>query len=232
MRVFIVGGSPAAQKPIHLAPQAGDRVIAADLGAQHAHAWGWPIHLLVGDLDSLPPEAAAAAEADGTPTLKAPTDKDETDLELALTQALAAKPQEIIICGALGGRTDHLLANVLLLARPDLIDQPVTLVDGPEIVRLLRGPTAARDPAQLTLTGMPGDLVSLLPLGGDARGVSTRGLRYPLEDETLVAGSARGVSNVLTLHQAEIVLRHGRLLVLQVDTQSEAASFGRLRARS
>lgn len=223
MRVFIVGGSPAARRPICFAPGAGDRVIAADLGAQHARAWGWPVHLLVGDLDSLPPEAAAEAEADGTPTLKARTDKDETDLELALAEALAAEPQEIILCAALGGRTDHLLANVLLLARPDLSDRGVLLADGPEVVRLLRGPGAACEPVRLALTGAPGDLVTLLPFGGDAVGVSTRGLRYPLRDETLIAGRTRGVSNVLTQSQAEVVLGHGMLLVIQVSTQIHPA---------
>lgn len=163
------------------------------------------------------------AEADGTPTLKAHTDKDETDLELALAQALAAGPQEIVICAALGGRTDHLLANVLLLARPDLRDRRVLLADGAEVVRLLRGPDAAREPARLALAGAPGDLVTLLPFGSDAVGVSTRGLRYPLRDETLFAGRTRGVSNVLAQSQAEVVLRHGMLLVIQVSTQINPA---------
>lgn len=222
MRIFIVGGSPEARPPCQLVPKAGDRVIAADLGAQHAREWGWPIHLLIGDLDSLPSKIATAMGWEGTPTLTAPAEKDETDMELALSHALAAEPQEIIICGGLGGRTDHLLANVLLLARPDLAGIDVALADGPETVRLLRGPaTADAEPARLALSGAPGDLMSLLPLGGNAIGVSTRGLRYPLKDETLFVGGARGVSNVLTLHQAEVELRRGMLVVIQVALQAD-----------
>ncbi len=221
MRVFIVGGSPTARQPNAYAPEGGDRVIAADLGAQHARDWGWPIHLLVGDLDSLPAAMALAEAAEGVPVITAPREKDDTDLELALDHALAAAPDEIILCAALGGRTDHLLANVLLLARPDLAGRQVILADGAETIRLLRGPADAQaEPARLALAGAPGDLVSLLPLGGDAEGVSTRGLRYPLRDETLFLGRARGISNVLTAHQAEVSLRRGLLLVCQVAAES------------
>lgn len=218
MRVFVVGGSPAAQPPRSFAPDRSARVIAADRGAQHARAWGWSVHLLVGDLDSLPSPLADAFAADGTPMITAPREKDATDMELALAHALAAAPDEIIICGALGGRTDHLLANVLLLARPDLAGPRVVLADGAETIRLLRGPAGAdAAPARLMLVGAPGDLVSLLPLGGDAEGVSTRGLRYPLHDETLFWGRGRGVSNVLDARQAEVSLRRGLLLVCQIS---------------
>src|SRR5512134_720310 len=120
MAVFVVGGSPAAQRPLALAPGPNDRVIAADRGAEYARAWGWPLYLLVGDLDSLRQDDAEAVIQAGTPTIRAPAAKDETDMELALQHALEDRDSPIVICAALGGRTDHLLANVLLLARPDL----------------------------------------------------------------------------------------------------------------
>lgn len=215
MTHFIVAGSPAGQPPRGLAPALGDRVIAADLGAQHALAWGWPVHLLVGDLDSLPAEAAANLVAAGTPVVTAPVAKDDTDLELALAHALAERAQRIVICAALGGRTDHLLANVLLLARPDLAGLDVVIADGAETVRLLRGPAALdAPPARLMLRGAAGDLLTLLPLGADAVGVTTRGLAYPLQDETLFLGRGRGVSNVFLAEEAEIALRRGMLLIV------------------
>ena len=126
MRIFLIGGSPEAP---------GELVIAADHGAAHARAWGWPLHLLVGDLDSLSAEEAALVTAAGVPVITAPAAKDETDLELALAHALARGASEIIICAALGGRTDHMLANVLLLVRPELTELVVTLVDGRESIR-------------------------------------------------------------------------------------------------
>lgn len=212
MRVFLVAGSPIAEKPEGLTPGPADRVFAADYGAHHALAWGWPIHLLIGDLDSLPEADLRAAQALGAALVTAPTAKDETDLELALAQALAAGAQELIICAALGGRADHALANVLLLARPELNGIPVLIAEAAQTVRLLRG----GDPAAggLTLSGAAGDLLTLLPLAGDAEGVRTAGLRYPLTDEPLRFGQARGVSNVFEAATAHIWLRQGMLLVI------------------
>lgn len=212
MRTFLIGGSPDAHPPVGLAPAAGDLVIAADRGAAHARAWGWPIHLLVGDLDSLGSEDAAAIRAVGIPIVRVPAAKDETDLELALLQALDRDALEIVICAALGGRTDHLIANALLLARPALVGVAVTLTDGREFIRLLRG--EGRVVAHLELIGAKGDLLSLLPIGGDAIGVTTDGLQYPLHDETLFFGQARGVSNVFSRPRVNIALRDGLLLVL------------------
>jgi thiamine pyrophosphokinase len=215
MRVFVVAGSPVAKPPAELAPEADDRVIAADFGAYHARAWGWPVHLLIGDLDSLPAEAAAALAGAGVPIITASSAKDETDLELALLQALAEDPVQIVICGALGGRADHMLANVLLLARPDLRDRRAIIADGAETLQLLvGGETATGTPRNLGVAGAPGDLLSLLPIGSDAGGVTTGGLLYPLHEETLYLGQPRGVSNVFTGTAALVSLRIGLLLVI------------------
>ena len=221
MRVFVVAGSPQATPPAGLVPGSDDRVIAADFGAHHARAWGWPVHLLIGDLDSLPGEDAAALASTNTPTITAPTAKDETDLELALVQAVAQDPAQILICGALGGRADHMLANVLLLARPDLRARRVIIADGPETLQLLAGgETASGTPQNLSLAGEPGDLLSLLPIGGDAGGVTTAGLLYALHEETLYLGAPRGVSNVFTGAAALVSLRAGLLLVIHTRDQS------------
>jgi thiamine pyrophosphokinase len=242
VRVFVIAGSPTGLPPTGLTPGPGDRVIAADYGAYHARAWGWPLDLLVGDLDSLPGEELDALRAAGVPAVIASRAKDETDLELALARALDEGAQEIVICAALGGRVDHLLANVLLLARPELAAVNAVIADGPVSVRLLRGAgghageqgnRGAEEPAlrpapgdggaqgaHLGLEGAAGDLLSLLPVGGDARGVTTRGLVYPLRDETLYMGQARGVSNAFESRTADIWLRAGLLLVVhaQADT--------------
>ncbi len=220
MTIYIVGGSPAARRPLGLNPGPGDRVIAADRGAAHARAWGWPVHLLVGDLDSLPLADAAALAAAGVPIQRVPAEKDDTDLELALAYALAEDVQPIVICAVLGGRTDHLLANVLLLARPDLAGRDIVLADGPETIRLLAAPGPDGAPAHVALSGAAGDLLTLLPLGADAEGVSTAGLHYPLADETLDEGRARGVSNVFAETHARVTLRRGRLFVIHTRAGS------------
>jgi thiamine pyrophosphokinase len=231
VRVFVVAGSPIAQQPCCFAPGPADRVIAADYGAHHARAWGWPIDLLIGDLDSLAPAEIQEVRAAGVPTVTAPAAKDETDLELAVARALSDGATELIICGALGGRADHMLANVLLLARRELIGVETVLTDGAQTLRLLRGDPATQSVATqgvatqpgatacLALAGAPGDLLTLLPLAGNAEGVSTTGLLYPLADETLFFAQARGVSNVFAAATARIWLRRGLLLVIHTQIQ-------------
>jgi thiamine pyrophosphokinase len=146
---------------------------------------------------------------------------------LALAHALAAGAREVILCAALGGRADHMLANVLLLARPDLAELPTVIAEGAQTVRLLAGHEASDGAAAcLALLGAPGDLLTLLPLAGDAGGVTTAGLRYPLADETLVFGQARGVSNVFDADVAQIWLRRGLLLVIHTQNGSELRDSG------
>jgi thiamine pyrophosphokinase len=71
-----------------------------------------------------------------------------------------------------------------------------------------------RGGGEATLEGESGDLVSLLPLGGDARGVTASGLAWPLEGDTLRFGFSRGVSNEITAPMVRIEVQEGYLLVV------------------
>lgn len=190
-----------------------DLVIAADGGARHAPPLGRTIDLWVGDGDSI-----AAVELDrlasaGIPIRRSPTDKDETDAELAVLAAVDAGARRLTILGALGGdRPDHELGNVWLLAHPALAGRDTRLLDGRARIRLLA-------PGETALGGRVGDLVSLLSFDGDAVGVTTHGLRYALRDETLTSGPSRGISNVRDAADASISLRSGRLLVIETPAR-------------
>jgi thiamine pyrophosphokinase len=116
--------------------------------------------------------------------------------------------------GALGGpRTDHALANIGLLAHPALQADPVWLFDA-RCARLSLL-VAGEEPATCRLAGRVRDLVSLIPWGETAIGVTTTGLRYPLANEPLLLGQTRGVSNVRTAPEATVTLQAGRLLVIE-----------------
>ncbi|MEW5990275.1 MAG: thiamine diphosphokinase [Chloroflexota bacterium] len=193
-----------------------DLVVAADGGARLAAALGLAIDAWVGDGDSLGAAGLEALRRAGVPIELATTDKDASDAELGLLAALRAGAVEVTILGALGGpRLDHALANVQLLAHPAAAGSEVQLLDPAGRVRLLSAPDQAGGPVRLGLAGRPGDIVSLLPLG-DAIGVTTAGLAYPLRDEDLPAGPARGLSNVREGSSAAVTLRRGRLLVVEV----------------
>jgi thiamine pyrophosphokinase len=164
----------------------------------------------VGDFDSLDAQLVEQLRARGSQIITAAVEKDETDTELAVQLAIERGATHIVLLGALGGgRFDHTIANVLLLAGFDTV--PIQIIDGPSTCWLLRGP------GRTTIEGHTGDLLSLLPLTGDAKGIRTHGLYYPLNGDTLHFGKPRGVSNVLTRDEAEVSLESGMLLVIHTE---------------
>ena len=72
---------------------------------------------------------------------------------------------------------------------------------------------------EIELEGREGDVVSLLPLSPIVRGITTRGLRYPLINESLVFYQSRGISNQMTGNSAKIQIQSGILLC--IHTRSE-----------
>ncbi len=202
-------------------------VIAADGGYARAMALGFVPDALVGDLDSLAPELAAAAGRAGTRIVRHPAAKDESDTELALLEAAAAGAARVTLLGAIGGaRFDHTLGNVWLLAHPMLAGIDLALVGARTRVRLLTAPGPDGAPARLSIPGPPGAIVTLLPFAGDALGVTTHGLEYPLRDEPLPTGRTRGLSNVRSSADARVSLRSGRLLVLEQPVPGRAGRSG------
>ncbi len=182
-------------------------VIAADGGAAHVEDAGGVCDVIVGDQDSALPETLDHARDTGADVLVFPIAKDATDGELALREALSRGATSITIVGALGGpRVDHLLANVALLAHPDLRDVDAVIEDAAHRIWLAGGASSWR--------GAAGDGATLLAVGGDAHGVTTQGLRYALRDGVLPHGSSLGVSNEMTGPQAEISVAHGSVLVI------------------
>ncbi len=187
-----------------------ETVVAADGGALALERWGIVPHLVVGDLDSLGRERAEALGRRGAKVVPYPVAKDESDLELALRYAVETGADDIVLLGIFGGaRIDHGLANALLLADPAYRGLGVRAVQGETQVRALHGGDG------VDLRGPVGTTVTLLPLRGDAKGVRTVGLRYPLAGDTLHFGRSRGLSNVVTALPASVSLEHGVLLVIE-----------------
>lgn len=192
-------------------------VVAADGGARHAASLELRVDRWVGDGDSIAPELLDELAAAGVAIERVAVEKDESDAELALLATLAAGADEIAILGGLGGpRVDHALANVGLLGHPALDGRPAWLYDEHAArISLLVAPGPSEMDVARDYPGRAGDLVSLLPVGGSAAGVTTEGLRFPLAGEPLVLGRTRGVSNVRVAASARITLESGRLLVIE-----------------
>jgi len=143
---------------------------------------------------------------------------DATHLEEALDAAKSAGLWQIRIAGAGGGRMDQALGNLFLLQNPAFKQMDVRLDDGCTEIFLAKG--------KAIVTGQPGDIVSLLPLGGDVEGVTTTQMRYPLCSETLFSYGSRGISNVMLMDEAVVTLKSGRLIVVHMRCSEKISSMG------
>ncbi len=221
--VVVMAGGDAPAPAALAGLRAGTVCVAADSGYDHAVALGLDVVALVGDLDSVSPAGLARAEvAAATGALEIerhPADKDRTDLELALARALARHPARIVVAGIGGGRLDHLLGNLAVLADPRWAGAGAATGaggrGGVEIDGVIDGAWIRVVHHRRTLVGEVGDVVSLVAVNGDAEGVTTAGLHWPLRGETLRAGSGRGVSNLFAEREATVELTRGVLFAVQ-----------------
>jgi len=205
--VVISGGDPPDRAVLSRLPEAA-RVIACDSGLDHAFALGMTVELVVGDFDSVSEAGLARAEAAGIPIERHPVDKDAVDLELGLDAAVARGATHIVVVAGGGDRLDHVMAGLLLLGQDRFAGTRLEAWYGTAHLIALHGPDKAE------LTGAVGEVVTLLPVGGVADGITTSGLRFPLDREPLTPGSTRGVSNELLGGPATVRVERGALLVI------------------
>jgi thiamine pyrophosphokinase len=185
--------------------EAFDLVLGADGGAHYAHILNVTLDAVIGDLDSL-----SDLEQQGISNTKFfsyPAEKDETDLELALLYAKEQGANQIVVVGAMGGRMDMTIANILLITHASLSSCRIEVWHGEQTGWIIKPPGEG-------ISGHPGDTLSLIPLGGYASGITTKGLKYSLKDEELTFVPARGVSNLLERPSAQIKLSEGLLLAV------------------
>ena len=210
MRALILAGGDQPDPALLDAHWPGWRdvslVVAADGGARHAAPLGLPLHQVVGDFDSLSAADADELEAAGVAIARFPTNKDATDTELALLAALDAGAAEIALLCTWGGRSDHAIGTLALLAHPRCSAAVVAILDEQTRTQLVRSGAA------ITLRGEVGRIISITPWGGDAT-VSATGVRWTLNSALLVAGSTRGISNVAIAAEAVITVHDGAVLV-------------------
>ena len=212
--VFLAGEPVAgfARALIKKKAVAGCPLIAADAGADRLADIGLTPSLIVGDGDSL------QGAFPGVPRQTFPARKDFTDGAAALALALEQCDGSVWLLGALGGRPDHQLANLLL---------PLHCA-APERVTLAGGDWQGRylGPGRHTLRGRRGDTVSLLPLSR-VSGLTLIGFEYPLQDHTAQPGDSRTVSNVLAKAEARITLEQGCLLAFRIMSREEIEEYER-----
>ena len=189
-----------------------DLVLGADGGARYACTLNVTLDAIIGDMDSL-----SDLEQQGirnTEFVSYPAEKNETDLELALLYAGEQGADQIVMVGVMGGRMDMTIANILLITHTSLSSCRIEMWHGEQTGWVIKPPGE-------DISGHPGDTVSLIPLGGYASGITTKGLEYSLKDEELTFVPARGISNRLEKPSAHIKLSEGLLLAVHTPAGHE-----------
>jgi thiamine pyrophosphokinase len=220
--VVFAGGEVADAPALGRWAADADLVVAADSGLGRALDAGLTPDVVVGDMDSVRPEDLDAARGAGVEVVSLdPVNKDQTDLECAVEHGLArlGGPARILLAGIAGGRLDHTLAAMSLMARLAAEGHIVEAGDGRAWATVLGGGRRC-----VCLTGVRGEIVSFIPVMGDAAGVTLQGLRYPLERAVLPFGSSRGVSNEFAAPAARASIESGYLLVVRPGAPGGAPS--------
>lgn len=183
-----------------------DYVICADSGMRHARKLNCMPNLIVGDFDSCSVEDLTYYHHLNVSIERYNPVKDQTDTEIAIEKAILRGATHITVYGGIGTRLDHSLGNIHLLY--------MLLKKG--IGACLMNPhnTVCMTDKEMSLEGEIGDIISLIPFAGEAYGVTTEHLGYPLVDATLKVGTSLGISNYMTAKKAVIQVKRGTLLVI------------------
>ena len=197
--LLIAGGTLGNSEKLKALAKVCDVIICADHGYDYAARLGVVPDILIGDMDSI--------ECGGADIEKYvyPTHKDYTDSELIMDYAAEKGYDELYLFGFTGTRLDHTLANLSFLCRYDTLD--AVIIDDFNEIRAAK--------RENIICGKKGDLVSVIPLGGNLEGVTTENLEYALSDGTISFGTSLGVSNVMTADICRVSIRSGSGLIIK-----------------
>lgn len=213
MYLIVAGGDQPSGDLLAHAAACAEFVIAADRGAWYCLQAGRCPDLVVGDMDSLPREVLEELRRRSVEVMVLRPDKDETDTQIAVQEALRRGASSITLLAALGSRYDHSLANVHLLFLAHRAGVPAEIVTEEHRIFLVEG--------DATITDAQGSTISFLPLGMRASGITLQGFAFELNDAVLELGYPRGISNIITGPQARVMVREGILIALLTRSSAE-----------
>lgn len=197
--VILCDGRPPASGVLNRCLHNASLFIAADGGAITAHDMGLQPDVIIGDFDSFTPKGDEKSEIISDP------DQETNDLEKALSYALKMEAEVVTVFGATGKRLDHTLKNLSVLLQFDSKFKSLVFRDRYADIFLIHSPFKTEMPLNTS--------VSLFPLSGKVTGITTRGLLYPLNHETLENGVRDGTSNKTIKKEVEIEFEKGELLL-------------------
>ena len=200
---LIISGAPECYFPVSFTK--ADFVIACDAGYIHAQRADIVPDVIIGDFDSYLGDLPGGVEI-----IRTKPEKDDTDTMMALKLAIRRGYRRIMLVGALGGRVDHMLANISLIAFAATKGADLQIVDGHHQI------FAVRD-GRRRVPRSSWRNISVFAFDTECTGVTLRGVKYPLDGAVLTNTFALGVSNEFTEDIAEISVESGILIVVLSD---------------
>lgn len=173
-------------------------IIAADGGYRLVD--NKPVYAVIGDFDTL------GYVPENVHTISHPTDKDQTDGELSLDFIKNVGGESVTIYGALGGKIEHVLGNINLLAYAHSIGLKAKIVGKDNEIYFVRD--------ALSLETEVGNNLSIFPFGGEVEFISSTGLKYSLDGIKILPHSSLGISNEVTVGKVEINVKNGASVVI------------------
>ena len=211
--VLVCNGTPPSAELVRTVTSES-LLVGVDGGATTLYELGFIPSFVVGDLDSLDKKIIAALESRGSIFLRHPTEKNHTDLELALLHAAELKITAITILGAMGGEADHFFGNALLLTLDPFISMDIRLVDETCEIRALPNNHQAHLPVQATSSSTE-NYFSIIPISDRVEGVTITGAKWNLESATLLRGSSLSTRNQIVEETVTISSRLGAALIVR-----------------
>lgn len=203
--VIFTGGQFEKSRLVTQAIELGDMIIAADSGADTALRFGITPEFVVGDMDSIDQKISENLKKLNVKFITSPSEKDETDTQLAIDFAMQKGATEItLLAGTQGDRIDHILGNIFYACVSTI---PIRFING------MQESFVAKGPCEKDISGKKYDLLSLIPLREDVEGLRSKGLQWELRNETLLFGLPRGVSNVFLEKSVHVSFSKGTLFV-------------------
>lgn len=203
MKAFIYVGGDIDKSNITEHPKSDDLCIAADSGYKNALALGERVDIVLGDFDSYTQKLP-----EGTKIIKVPSEKDFTDTQMAVKEALERGADDIVIIGGLDGRLDHTLSNISILPELWKLRVHAVITNGINRIRYMESTS--------TLIAKSGyRYVSLIAASEKLKGVSVEGCKYPLDNATLLRSNQYAVSNEITGNCALISVRKGACYIIE-----------------
>lgn len=199
--VIIAGGNDIMHSDVSCILKDAEIIVCADSGYDNCQKMNIVPHMILGDMDSV------KTIPDNLPLFRVPAEKDLTDTQLCIDYLYENGYHNIVLLCALGGRSDHMFANLMLLGYAAEKGVRLIIKNDTETVFLCEKDSV--------LDICDGKTFSVFAVGSDCTGVCETGAKYPLENACIKAFSTLGVSNEITGKTAKVSVKTGRLMIVQ-----------------